>query len=57
MIIGGMRDVLIFEALLYLLGDPMFCTSEAFVVCISRKSSLKESSQCGCLSHATIAEF
>ena len=57
MIIGGMRDVLIFEAHLYLLGDPMFCTSEAFVVCISRKSSLKESSQCGCLSHATIAEF
>ena len=35
----------------------MFSTSEIFVVCVSRKSSLNEGLECGCLSHATIAEF
>ena len=54
MIVGGKRDVFIFEARLQLLGHPTLSTSEVFVVCISRKSSLNEGLECGCLSHATM---
>ena len=35
----------------------MFYTSEVFVVRLSWKSSLNKGFECGCLSHATIAEF
>ena len=35
----------------------MFYTSEVFVVRLSWKSSLNKGLECGCLSHATIAEF
>ena len=39
------------------LEDPTFDTSDIFMVHVFRKSSLNEGLQCGCLSHATIAEF
>ena len=57
-IVSGMRDVIITEACLFVvLGDPTFGTSQVFVVYVSRKVSLIEGLQCGCLSHhATIAE-
>ena len=39
------------------LGDQTLGTSEVFVVRVSRKTSLNEVLECGCLSHAIIAEF
>ena len=42
---------------LQFLGDPVLGNSQVFVVHVSRKGSLVESSECGCLSHhATIVE-
>ena len=39
------------------MGDPTLCTSQVFVVPVSRKVSLIEDSECGCLSHhVTIVE-
>ena len=53
---GGKNNVFIFEARLWFFGDPSLRTSEVFVVRVSKKGSLSESLQCGCLSHATIVE-
>ena len=35
----------------------MLSTSEIFEVHVSRRSTWNEGLECGCLSHATIAEF
>ena len=53
-IVGGKRDVFIFEDCF---GDRKLGTSEVFVVRVSRKTSLNEVLECGCLSYAIIAEF
>ena len=57
-IVGGMRDTFIIEACLFVvLRNPMFGTFQVFVVSFSRKGSLIEGLECGCLSHhATIVE-
>ena len=52
-----MRDVFIFEARLLLSDYLRLGTFEVFVVRVSRKSSLNVGFECGCLCHATIAEF
>ena len=39
------------------LGDQTLGTFEVFVVRVSRKTSLNEALEFGCLSHATIAVF
>ena len=47
----------LFLKLICSLEDPTLDTSDIFMVHVSRKSSLNEGLECGCLSHATIAEF
>ena len=39
------------------LGHQTLGTSEDFVLCVSRKTSLNEALECGFLSHAISAEF
>ena len=39
------------------LGHQTLGTSEDFVVCVSRKTSLNEAIECGFLSHTSSAEF
>ena len=39
------------------LGGQTLGTSEVFVVRVFRKTSLNKVLECGCLSHAIIAEF
>ena len=55
-IVGGKSDVFIFEASVWFLGDLTLGSPEVFVVRLSKKGSLIEDLECGCLSSTTIVE-